>query len=685
MLKGMYTVKGFMLMRQLGMRVFGFCFVLAATFPAISFAAVDFDACRSEAKISNIDPNDFDGDGLIDASDPDQDGDGLTDASESAPDLTQPNILSYDTDQDGIDDLADIDSNPGADADGDGILDIYDYEVAGSFNGSDFDGDGVNDVGDSDADADGLLDTKDPDPFDADIDGDSILDGSDADIDGDGVLDNGPDLDKDGINDATDPDADGDGIPQGARNDGFVEADDYNCANTLDLTGDSDEDGWSDRFECPTALKPGLPAPPGLLNPIACLHPRAIFLNVWVREADDLDGDLFPDVDDVDIDGDGIPNQYEDWNIDGDNDPSTMPLDTDADGTPDYLDMDSDNDATYDPDADGVFNPNDVKSDPGAMLDVVETGVPGISIGWDNESDLFLAADYDWDGIPDAYDPVKEGGMYRFLTFQVYGPPDTDGDGISDGVLLRDTDADGIPDYVDIDQDSMFSGDSDGDFALDVHECPNWPSDCDDDDSDGQPNYMEQNFDVDDDGFTNEEEGPSDIDGDGIPNYFDLDADGNGTNDDVEGNSDLDGDGIPDYLDTDNDGDLLSDTDELSFGTDPLDPDTDDDGLNDSQEKFAKTDPLNRDTDGDGESDFDEVGSDPSQPLDTDGDKIIDALESMDVDSDGDFIPNELDRKNHEVVPVKIGREGVGHLNVIFVFLMMSYFLVRNLRKQEVA
>jgi len=66
---------------------------------------------------------------------------------------------------------------------------------------------------------------------------------------------------------------------------------------------------------------------------------------------------------------------------------------------------------------------------------------------------------------------------------------------------------------------------------------------------------------------------------------------------------------------------------------DDLDADDDNDGLNDGQEKVAGTDPMLSDSDSDGISDSVEVGADPSNPVDTDGDGLINAL---DPDSDND-------------------------------------------------
>ena len=75
-------------------------------------------------------------------------------------------------------------------------------------------------------------------------------------------------------------------------------------------------------------------------------------------------------------------------------------------------------------------------------------------------------------------------------------------------------------------------------------------------------------------------------------------------------------------------------------------PDLDGDGCLNVDEITAGTDPNNPDTDGDGENDCAEIGSNPANPLDTDGDGIIDALESSIIDTDGDGVVDEADIAN---------------------------------------
>jgi gliding motility-associated-like protein len=75
-------------------------------------------------------------------------------------------------------------------------------------------------------------------------------------------------------------------------------------------------------------------------------------------------------------------------------------------------------------------------------------------------------------------------------------------------------------------------------------------------------------------------------------------------------------------------------------------PDLDGDGCLNVDEITAGTLPNNPDTDADGQNDCSEIGADPTNPIDTDGDGIIDALESSITDTDGDGVNNEQDPGN---------------------------------------
>jgi gliding motility-associated-like protein len=78
----------------------------------------------------------------------------------------------------------------------------------------------------------------------------------------------------------------------------------------------------------------------------------------------------------------------------------------------------------------------------------------------------------------------------------------------------------------------------------------------------------------------------------------------------------------------------------------PETPDLDNDGCLNTDEAIAGTDPNNPDTDGDTENDCAEIGADPANPLDTDADGIIDALEAITADTDSDGVVDELDPAN---------------------------------------
>jgi len=235
-------------------------------------------------------PVDTDGDGTIDALDPDDDGDGVPTSYE----LTQgdtdqdgtPDYLDSDDDGDGIptkvegDQTADADSDgtpnyQDLDSDGDGIPDAT--ETA-----TDTDQDGTPDFLDLDSDGDTVPDATENGTAataDNDTDSDGILDFQDPDDDGDGVMTADEDVNGDG--DATNDDTDGDGTP-----------------NYLDP--DDDDDGIPTLTESTDGQQFG-------------------------NNVDD-DGD--PNWIDTDADGDGVPDATEGTD------------DTDHDGVPNYLDPD---------------------------------------------------------------------------------------------------------------------------------------------------------------------------------------------------------------------------------------------------------------------------------------------------------------------------------------------------------
>ena len=276
----------------------------------------------------------------------------------------------------------------------------------------------------------------------------------------------------------------------------------------------------------------------------------------------------------VDTDGDSIPDN-EEVGLDYNN-----PLDTDQDGIIDVLDLDDDNDGTS---------------------TLIEEKIGTSS----------LRADTDEDGIND----TDEIGS------NTDKPLDTDGDGIINA-LDTDDDDDGLetaaeillgtnPLLADTDGDGLSDGDEIGDL-MDTNKKPA------DTDKDGIIDALdtEDNLDQDGDGLSdtleaqlNTDPKKKDTDGDGIDDAEEVGAD-------VKSPLDSDLDGIIDALDTVDDSD------------------TDNDGLTDAQEAKLGSDPKKVDSDDDGINDNEEIGINIDDPLDTDGDGILNLLDDDD-DNDG--------------------------------------------------
>ena len=285
--------------------------------------------------------------------------------------------------------------------------------------------------------------------------------------------------------------------------------------------------------------------------------------------------------------------------------------------------------------------------------------------------------DWDCDGLTDAeeFGTVYPGGGKTDPQ-----NPDSDGDGIPDGVEAGRTSSpddrcDGFAGDADPStRTDPTNADTDGDGIPDGAEDANRNGKVDpgesnplslDSDGDGLPDALE---DTNKNGVLDPGEtgaGLRDTDGDGIPDGIE-DRNRNGVvdpgetdprNPDTDGDGKLDGDedlnwnGIVDEGETDpltaepdRDGDGLLDVDEARVGTDPDNPDTDGDGLPDGLEErngdgvvnVGETDPLSPDTDCDGLSDGEEDANkngrvDPGETdpraRDTDGDLLSDGLE----------------------------------------------------------
>ncbi len=405
----------------------------------------------------------------------DSDGNGLDDAYESSPGAGE-GLTPVDTDSDGTPDFRDANSdNNGADdiaerfdgqsssvtstadADGDGLLDIFEAGTTGDgFDANDANRDAstINLAGDHLLDADGAnavpltLDSFFRDAItDLDADDDTIADVIE--------LDPGrPDTDGTGGTDYLDTDADGDGIGDqieyGRSTAGVV------------FSADSDGDGIPDAMDVDNTASADADAD-GVIDSF---------------EPVDSDNDGTPDFRDLDSDADTVPDATE------------TAVDSDSDGTPDYLDTDSDDDGTADgsdpnraaPTAvddaavsypsttivvDVVAN-DDFTAGANRSLSITGGTGPGVSSADASTGEVSYEATAGESGpqtvtyrvcntVPST--PVCANAT---LTVTVLDPAtDSDGDGVpdqdergSDPNDPVDTDGDGTPDYLDTDADN---------------------------------------------------------------------------------------------------------------------------------------------------------------------------------------------------------------------------------------
>lgn len=445
-------------------------------------------------------PADVDEDGIVNWYDDDSDGDGTSDQTEdSRPDL------DGDLDDNGILDYLDPNFAP-EDTDGDGILDVLECPGVNPVTPEmcpDSDMDGQPDYADVDDDNDGILTSEEysaADPEDGDVendhdaDNDGIPNHLDLDSDNDGIPDlteNGGgalDANNDGRIDTV-VDADGDGLVS------EFDADDMDADNTMTMTAtvntdgtgpadyldlDADDDGLLDIFEADgtDADADGMVdgATDTDMDGLADAVDPDDGGTPWT--VPDTDGDMTPDFQDVDSDGDGVPDATEAYDADGDGEADVMASGADADGNgvddafemtpPSLPNRDGDELADWrDPDDDG-------------------DGVPTAQEDIDGDGDP-TNDDTDGDGTPDYLDPDDDGD--GVLTQNEGVDPNGDGD-LTDA---QDTDGDGTPDYLDPDDDG------DGVNTVDEMADPNGdgsPADAVDTDGDGIPDYLDPTDDV---------------------------------------------------------------------------------------------------------------------------------------------------------------------------------------------
>ena len=609
-------------------------------------------------------------------------------------------ITIPDSDSDGIDDYLDLDSdNDGipdnieaqphatytapvlADADGDGILNVYDEDFAAgnAIAPIDTDSDGTDDYLDTDSDNDGIAD---------------VIEAFDSDSDGYG------DWDSDGDNDPSDEggyssDTDSDGISYLFDNTTSVSSV-ANITGTTASLQDTDNDGtpdYRDDDDDEDGILTSAEDSNSNLNWADDFSQGGITIPNYLFN-NDFDGDGIANESDPDSDGDGVPNALEyvgatytdnsspfgdddgdgiynyldsdatgftDTNGDGVDDR----VDQDRDGLPNFLDLDSDNDGIADADENGTTTNYALTSTPSESSTSGLYGSP-VTVVIDGDTDgngeaqanhtnseleayveLDLGAVYDisainiWNRIDccsdradnfyvfvsenaftagDVATTLAQSGVTAILQSQQAGSPSTFTFGTTARyirVQLTETE------YLHLAEIQVYAA------ALDT-------------DSDGIPNYLD--LDSDGDGITDNIEAQSTS---GYIAITDTDSDENGLKDVYDGGNggvalvpvDTDSDGTPDYLDTDSDNDNVDDViegfDANKNGFSDLDIDQDGD-LSDETNYGV-------DQDGDGlEKLFDNysgygisnITGSKATLQDTDGDGILDWRDDDD-DTDG--------------------------------------------------
>lgn len=269
-----------------------------------------------------------------------------------------------------------------------------------------------------------------------------------------------------------------------------------------------------------------------------------------------------PEGEDVDTDGDGVPDAEDAFPEDPDE-----WKDTDGDGIGDNADKDKDGDGK-DNDVDAF--PEDPKewadTDGDGTGDNADDDIDGD--GYLNEDDACpedkdTHKDSDGDGLCDEKDDDRDGDGHKNDEDKYPDDPtkwaDSDGDGIADSED-KDKDGDGVPNGEDaFPLDPKETKDSDGDGIGDNAD--------DDKDGDGHAN--------DKDVFPLDPKEWADVDADGIGDNADDDRDNDGYADEVDKFPDdksewvdSDGDGIGDNSDPDRDGDGVN-NDEDAYPDDP--------------------------------------------------------------------------------------------------------------------
>ncbi|WP_132644050.1 T9SS type A sorting domain-containing protein [Roseivirga ehrenbergii] len=474
----------------------------------------------------------------------------------------------------------------------------------------------------------------------------------------------GIDTDSDGISDHLDIDADGDGIVD------LIESQATTGTPVVPVGVDTDGDGYDDAFD-------GDCAPCGAIT------------GVPTGAGEDTDGDLIPDFQDFNSDGDTFSDALEGWDTDGNLVANTVPTgtDTDGDGLDDaYDDVAGINSTT------NVYNNQDAYDFP----DVTTGG--NIERDWREEN----AADSDFDGIIDTNDidddndgilDVDEGCVNNAASPS--GPVDSQSGAGGSLTLINDGNFDNdngvilnaAGEYIIVDLGSVIPAgvdlaftlwkSSDNNKTLRFAELPNNtvdlgggtnPITIDDTDIAGGGSVTSLTYTLDADTryiqieMTSRSGGrieiveatiqaytvcDQDTDGDGINDSLDLDSDNDGIPDIVEaGGVDTDNDGrVDNYVESGSNGYADTFDNVETTGTPLADPDTDNDGVDDR---------LDLDSDNDGIEDIIEAGG-----VDTDDDGVVDST----TDSDTDGWANTFDSDNGGTALANPDTDGDGIAN----------------------
>ncbi|WP_282133667.1 Ig-like domain-containing protein [Cellulophaga baltica] len=255
------------------------------------------------------------------------DGAGVSTTPINSDGTTGPDYLDIDSDNDGIQDLVEAQSDAslvqlsGDDSDNDGVDDAFDVDNGGSFSSipENTDADALPDYLDLDSDNDGIIDNIEWQSTSghlfpsADSDGNGLADNYEVAPAGSGESINAP-TNTDGTDspDFRDTDSDNDGL------DDTTEVYDYNDDLTADVTPsgiDADNDGLDDAFDLSIVAPNGLEDPNGATNNNQDV---TTFLNTQDPFTSEVDfRDNIVHLDPIDTDGDGVDNSID---IDNDND-----------------------------------------------------------------------------------------------------------------------------------------------------------------------------------------------------------------------------------------------------------------------------------------------------------------------------------------------------------------------------